>query len=95
MTDHSRFIEDWAKQLGVANNAWAIVEAMVNTAKNFDTACALMTNLSWKDSAHRSYMERMSPELQKYVKENGVALSQNDLHAWLTWYITEIEELPQ
>ncbi len=85
-------LEQWAKQLGVANNTWAIVEVMVNKAKNYDTAVALMTGLTWRN--HRAYLDRMTAAFKQYIAQYNVEMSTEDMYSWLTWYVGEVEGIP-
>jgi hypothetical protein len=87
------YIESWAKQLGVANSPWAVAEYLVNTAKNYDTACAIIFGLGW--TTHKEWLLRARDTMaQLPVQYPGATFPADWLYQWAQHYVTEIEALP-
>jgi hypothetical protein len=96
MPGRDQYMKEWSKRFGLDNNAdasWGVCEQLVNGTKNYDTACAVMFDLSW--AHHREYLERASAELKQYASQypNNRILAQ-DLYNWVVWYETDKEKNP-
>lgn len=89
------YTEQWAKDLGVDKDPdpiWAIVEKLVNSAKNYDTAVAMMFELSWHDADQNKWLRRCSDELAKLPSVYpGTFFDRMFLAEWVTYYTTEVE----
>ena len=88
------YMKSWAEQLGVPNNPWAIVEVLVNSVKNYDTACAVMFGLNWIDN--KAWLIRARDELAKLPEQYPTVshFPADWLYNWMTYYTTEVEALP-
>lgn len=90
-----KYLESWAKELGVDNNPWAIAEYLVNTAKNYDTACAIMFGLSWSDEVQKAYLRRAADAMALLPTQYPDTHFPADwLYQWLVYYTEEVEKLP-
>lgn len=88
-----QYMESWAKELGVPNSPWSIAEYLVNTAKNYDTACAIIFELRW--DLHKDYLRRAADEMAKLPGQYpGSVFTAAWLYDWMQYYITEVEAIP-
>jgi hypothetical protein len=97
MSDRETYLIDWAKQLGIKPDPgfeWKICETLINKRKNYDTAAAVMFELSWR--WHRDYLLRAVAALTEWHKQAGCCVvSGNDLYTFVDYYIHNTEELPK
>jgi hypothetical protein len=90
-------IESWAARLKCANNAWAIVEALINCPEpNYQTACSIMFDLSWVQ--HRDWLNRAVAHFEDVVSKPpyaGTYLNAAWLYEYVTYYTTDVEKSPE
>lgn len=89
------YIEQWSKDLGVDKDPepiWAVLEKLVNSAKNYDTAVAMMFELSWHDPDQKAWLRRCSDEMAKLPSiYPGQFFDRQFLNEWVAYYTAEVE----
>ena len=94
--DRETYMAAWAKQLGVPNNPWFIVEHLINVAHNWDSAVSIMFELSWR--FHKDYLDRALKDLKAWAGptvEKGGKVTANELYGFMDFYIKNTEALPK
>lgn len=86
------FLADYAKVLGCKAEVFEMACVLINKYKNFQTACAIMFGLSFRDN--RDYLVKCAEHLQSVLVPGTVATSQ-----WLVqfrdYYMSEVEKYPE
>jgi len=86
----------WAEKLGCSPDAWSIIVVLVNKAKNYDTATAMMFELGWVE--HRDWLRRASDTLRTTLSSpeyQGHVADAQWLYEFSQYYIKEVESDPR
>jgi|SRR6478609_11824883 len=91
---HDHYMKQWMEMFNVTS-PWGVVEHLINLKNNYDTAVAIMFDLSWFNPEHKLWLRRASDELKKtHAQYNKVPLDANYLYNWQAYYLSDVEALP-
>lgn len=89
------YIKAWAKMLGCNNDVYSVAAQLINKNKNFQSACAVLMNLSFR--THKEYLVKCSKYLETMWKGYGdTAVCNADwIYKFQQHYINEVDSYPK